>query len=161
ARAVWSHPVWGTVLKVALGFLVLIEGVQQYFFGEVPIVHVGRGRGPIPIEVILLGCVFGALYALIAMGLILVYRANRIINFEQAELGAVPAVIALLLIAKRGLPWIFALPIAIFGGALIGGTVEVTLIRRFAKAPRLILTVVTIGVGFLLLILEVYAKQWV
>src|SRR3712207_7650187 len=34
-------------------------------------------------------------------------------------------------------------------------------IRRFNKAPRLILTVVTIGVGFLLLVLEFFSKLWI
>ena len=59
--------------------------------------------------------VIGSLYALVGMGLILVYRANRIINFAQAQLGAVPAVIALLLIARKGWPWFAVLPIVVIG----------------------------------------------
>ena len=90
-----------------------------------------------------------------AMGLILVYRGNRIINFAQAQLGAVPAVIALLLIAKRGVPYLAVLPIVILGGALLGGATEVTLVRRFSQAPRLIVTVVTIGVAVLLVVARV------
>ena len=39
--------------------------------------------------------------ALLAAGIVIVYRANRIVNFAQAELGAVPANLALLLIAAR------------------------------------------------------------
>jgi branched-chain amino acid transport system permease protein len=158
---VWDHRVGGPVLKVLLGFVVLIEGVLQYWVAQIPLIHIGRGTAPIPAEIFVLGIVFGSLYALIGMGLILVYRANRIINFAQAQLGAVPAVLALLLIAKRGLPWGVALAITVLGGALLGGAVEICLIRRFARSPRLILTVVTIGVAFLLLVLEVYTKQWV
>ncbi|MEY2437387.1 MAG: branched-chain amino acid transport system permease protein livM, partial [Acidimicrobiaceae bacterium] len=157
----WDHRVLGPVVKVALGFVVLIEGLLQYWVAQIPLVHIGRGSAPIPAEIFVLGIVFGSLYALIGMGLILVYRANRIINFAQAQLGSVPAVLALLLIAKHGLPWIVALAITIVGGALLGGAVEVGLIRRFSQSPRLILTVVTIGVSFLLLVLEVYTKQWV
>jgi branched-chain amino acid transport system permease protein len=107
------------------------------------------------------GAVIGALYGLVAMGLILVYRANRIINFAQAQLGSVPAVLALLLIARRGWPYLAAIPVMLVGAVILGGVAEVTLVRRFAKAPRLILTVVTVGVGFLLLIFEFYVKQWV
>src|SRR4051812_1406767 len=158
---VWDHRIAGPALKLLIGYILLVEGLLQYYFAQIPILHVGRGDAPIPAYIFLLGIVFGALYALIGMGLILVYRANRIINFAQAQLGSVPAVVALLLIAKRGLPWIIALPIAVIGGALLGGAVEVTLVRRFSKAPRLILTVVTIGIGFLLLVLEFYSKQWV
>src|SRR5438067_11638238 len=158
---VWDHRVFGPALKVLLGYVIVVQVLLQYLFGKVPLLHVGRGEHIIPTEIILLGLVYGSLYGLIAMGIILVYRANRIINFAQAQLGSVPAVVALLLIAKRGVPWIVALPIAVIGGALLGGAVEVTLVRRFSNAPRLILTVVTIGVGFLLLVLEVYSKQWV
>jgi branched-chain amino acid transport system permease protein len=158
---VWDHRVFGPIVKVTLGFVFIVEGLLQWYFAQIPLLHVGRGDAPIPLEIFVLGVVFGALYALIGMGLILVYRANRIINFAQAQLGSVPAVVALLLIAKRGLPWVIAFPLAIIGALLLGGAVEVGLIRRFSQAPRLILTVVTIGVGFLLLVLEVYAKQWV
>src|SRR5947209_17750931 len=158
---VLDHRILGPALKVVIGYVLVVQVALQYLFGKVPIFHIGRGDHIIPTEIIILGLVYGALYGLIAMGIILVYRANRIINFAQAQLGSVPAVVALLLIAKRGVPWIVALPIAVIGGALLGGAVEVTLVRRFANAPRLILTVVTIGIGFLLLVLEVYAKQWV
>src|SRR5437899_2292924 len=147
----WDHRILGPALKVLLGYIFVVQIVLQYLFGKMPLLHIGRGDHIIPTEIVILGLVYGSLYGLIAMGIILVYRANRIINFAQAQLGSVPAVIALLLIAKRGVPWIVALPIAVIGGALLGGVVEVTLVRRFANAPRLILTVVTIGIGFLLL----------
>jgi len=164
----WAHPRWGWALKAAAFYVLLVEVAVQLVFGriDIPLVDIGFlevGRYPqsLPREVLIDGGVVGALYALVGMGLILVYRANRIINFAQAQLGAVPAVIALLLIAKRGWPYLAVIPIVIIGGALLGGLTEVTLVRRFSNAPRLILTVVTIGVSLVLLILEFYAKQWV
>ncbi|HEU5082488.1 MAG TPA: ABC transporter permease [Acidimicrobiales bacterium] len=164
----WGHPRYGWVVKAAVLYVLLVEVAVQLVFGRIdlPLVdwsllEVGRYAKPLPREVLLDGGVVGALYALVGMGLILVYRANRIINFAQAQLGAVPAVVALLLIAKRGWPYLAVIPIVIIGGALLGGLTEVTLVRRFSNAPRLILTVVTIGVSLVLLILEFYAKQWV
>ncbi|MGH2684502.1 MAG: ABC transporter permease, partial [Actinomycetota bacterium] len=123
--------------------------------------ELGRKGAPIPRGTFIGGLVIGALYAMIAIGLILVYRANRIINFAQAQLGAVPAVIALLLIARKGWPWFAVLPIVVIGPLILGAGVEVAFIRRFNRAPRLILTVVTIGVGFLLLVLEFFSKLWI
>ncbi len=168
ARNLWEHPRVGWVIKAVVAYVVLVEVGVQLVFGriDIPVVdiallEIGRYPRPLPREVLIDGGVVGALYALVGMGLILVYRANRIINFAQAQLGAVPAVIALLLIAKRGVPYMAVIPIVIIGGALLGGITEVTLVRRFANAPRLILTVVTIGVSLVLLILEFYAKQWV
>src|SRR3954466_14618312 len=101
----WEHRIFGPVLKVVIGYLVVVQGILQYGVGKVPILHVGRGVHAIPTEILLLGVVYGSLYALIGMGVILVYRANRIVNFAHRELGSVPAVIAMLLIAKRGAPW--------------------------------------------------------
>ncbi len=167
-RSAWDHPRFGWVLRSVVLYVVLVEIGVQLVFGriDIPFLHVGflevgRYAKPLPREVLIDGGVVGALYALVGMGIILVYRANRIINFAQAQLGAVPAVIALLLIAKRGWPYLAVVPIVILGGALLGGITEVTLVRRFSNAPRLILTVVTIGVSLVLLILEFYAKQWV
>jgi branched-chain amino acid transport system permease protein len=152
-------------VKGAVLYVGLIQIGLQLLFGrvdipfvEVGLIEIGRQTKPIPPEVLANGMVLGSLYALVAMGLILVYRANRIINFAQAQLGAVPAVVALLLIAKRGVPYLAVLPIVVIGAAVLGAGTEVLLVRRFARAPRLIVTVVTIGVGILLVVLEFFAK---
>src|SRR5436309_14866443 len=89
----------------------------------------------------------GMLYGLIAVGIILIYKTNRIINFAAAAVGAVPAIFALLLDVQRHMNYLVVLPIALIGGPLFGGLVDVLIMRRFAKSPRLITTVVTIGVA--------------
>src|SRR3954451_23477487 len=150
---VWDHHIAGPALKLLIGYILIVQVLLQYLFGKVPIIHLGRGEHIIPNEIIILGLVYGSLYGLIGMGIILVYRANRIINFAQAQLGAVPAVIALLLIAKRGVPYMAVLPIVVFGAALLGAGTERLFVRRFAQAPRLILTVVTIGIGLVLVVM--------
>ncbi|MEO7429512.1 MAG: hypothetical protein ABIY48_09040, partial [Acidimicrobiales bacterium] len=49
---------------------------------------------PAPLSILFLGAVLGSLSALVGMGIVLVYRANRIVNFAQGSLGAVAAVLA-------------------------------------------------------------------
>src|SRR4051812_41034981 len=88
---VLDHRIAGPALRVVLGYVFVVQIVLQYLFGKVPVLGVGRGDHIIPTEIIILGLVYGSLYALIGMGIILVYRANRIINFAQAQLGSVPA----------------------------------------------------------------------
>ena len=160
---VWGHRIGGPLLRGVLAYVLVVEVAVQLIFGRVQFLFldIGFKNSPVPRGVFVAGAVVGALYGLVAMGLILVYRASRIINFAQAQLGSVPAVVALLLIARHGWPYLSVIPIVLLGSALLGAAVEVTMVRRFANAPRLILTVVTIGVGFLLLILEFYAKDWV
>ena len=160
-RRAWDHPLYGFVLRAVLGYVVLVEILLQAAFGQVPLLGIGTRGSSLPRGVFLNGAVIGTLYALIAMGLILVYRANRIINFAQAQLGAVPAVVALLLMTVHDWPYLVMVPIALIGGALLGGAVELGFVRRFQSASRMALTVVTIGVGFLLLVLEFFSKIWI
>ncbi|HEX9888099.1 MAG TPA: ABC transporter permease [Nitriliruptorales bacterium] len=163
---VWARPVAGQVLRVVVGYVVLVEVLMQLVFGRIdlPLVEVSwlevglRGR-PIPREVFVFGAIVGTLYGLIGMGIILVYRANRVLNFAQAQLGAVPAILGLLLMVKEGWSYWLALPIAVVGGGLLGGVVEVGVVRRFQRSSRLVLTVATVGVGLFLLILEVLVKE--
>lgn len=105
---------------------------------------------PAPIGVLLQGVVVGGLTALIAFGLALIYRSNRIINFAQGDLGGLPATAAVLLILGPGLPYLIAFPLGLVASIVLGAFVEFVFIRRFFKAPRLILTVVTIGVSQIL-----------
>ncbi len=48
--------------------------------------------------IIVRGALVGSISALLAVGIALVYRANRIVNFAQGDLGVVPALLAILLL---------------------------------------------------------------
>ncbi|HET9077770.1 MAG TPA: ABC transporter permease [Acidimicrobiales bacterium] len=100
-----------------------------------------------PIGIVLLGVVYGSATALGAMGLILVYRANRFINFAHGALGSMVGVIAIGLVQVHGLDYWIALPLATAVGAGVGGLTEVLAIRRFRGSPRLILLVASIGLA--------------
>ncbi len=101
------------------------------------------------------GAIFGLLYSLPAFGLILVYRAQRIINFAQAALGGSGAVLGLLVITQAHLPYLVGVVVALASGGLLGAVAQRTLLRRFATKSRLVLTVATIGVGQILVVGEV------
>jgi branched-chain amino acid transport system permease protein len=113
-----------------------------------------------PDGLMLWGACLGALYGLMAVGIILIYRANRIINFAAGSMGALPAVFALTLMTVHGLSYWLVLPLAIAGGALIGGLIDLVIVRRFATAPRLILTVVTVGAAQLLAFFTLLTPGW-
>ncbi len=114
-----------------------------------PVAHLLLPDGA-PAGVVLQGAVFGSLYAFGAVGIVLVYRATRIVNFAQAELGSIAAVVAVHLGAQRGWNYFATVAIGLVLAALGGAAVERLIIRRFRNAPRLILAVVTIGVAQIL-----------
>lgn len=101
----------------------------------------------VPIGIVLVGLVYGAVYALGAMGLILIYRANRFINFAYGALGSLVGVLAIGLVVKHGLNYWIALPLSVAVGAGLGALTEVVTIRRFSRSPRLIVTVASIGLA--------------
>lgn len=115
---------------------------------------------PLPLGVFARGVLVGAVTSLIALGMALVYRSNRIVNFAQGDLGAAPAVLVFLLLTEWGWPY----PVAVAAGAaaafVLGGVVELAVIRRFFAAPRLVLTVATIGLAQLLTGLAVFLPRW-
>jgi branched-chain amino acid transport system permease protein len=144
--AVLAQPVVGPALKVAIAFAGVFA-LARVLFGSPP-------------QILFFGSCLGALYGLIGASVILVYRTNRIVNFAVAGLGAVPAVLSILLIVLKGLSWYVAFPLALIGGAALGALVDIVVIRRFSTAPRLILTVATIGIAQLLAYISFLIPIW-
>ena len=100
----------------------------------------------LPAGVVLLGLVFGAFYGLIAVGLVLTYRANRIVNFAQADVGVVAGIMTIELVVHWGWNYFAAVAAGIVMSLALGAVINLLVVRRFRKAPRLILTVGTIGI---------------
>ncbi|MEY2399130.1 MAG: branched-chain amino acid transport system permease protein livM [Actinomycetota bacterium] len=148
-KKVWRHPRIGGAIRavVALGALWLALEVLL------------RNNEP-GIGIYFYGGIIGLLYSLLAIGLILIYRASRIINFAQAEIGAATGVMAVVLIKIHHVPYIVAFGIAIGSGLVAGMIVELLVIRRFAKASRLVLSVATIGVGLVFAGLQLLIPRW-
>ena len=100
-----------------------------------------------PLPVIALGTIIGLTYGLLAVGLVLVYRSNRIINFAHGETGAFAAAVFGLFTTKYHLNYYLFLPIGLLVGAGAGALAEVGVVRRLRNAPRLMSVVATLGVG--------------
>ena len=115
--------------------------------------------GP-PAGIVVQGALLGGLTALIALGIALVYRANRILNFAQGDLGAAPASLAVLLIVSSGASWLVGFLTGIVAAIALGAVVELAVIRRFFHAPRLILSVATIGLAQVLAGIGLLLPQW-
>jgi branched-chain amino acid transport system permease protein len=101
----------------------------------------------LPLGVVILGLAFGLLNALGAVALILVYRAGGYINFAQASFGAVGAGLAYELTTAYHWAWILAVLLGLLAAIALSILAEVLFIQRLFTAPRLILTVATIGIA--------------
>src|SRR3954463_3794799 len=92
-------------------------------------------------NLLFIGVVRGLITALIAMGIVLVYRSNRVINFAVGDMGVPAAALLALMVGKHHWPYWPALIGAVLIGTLTGALVELTVIRRLFRAPRVIVLV--------------------
>ena len=93
------------------------------------------------------GLVDGFAIGMLALGIVLIFRASGVINFAVGALGVLSA--SLLSVLHFNYDWAFwpAAAVSIAAGALFAAAVELTVITRLFRAPRVILLVATIGVA--------------
>ena len=106
-------------------------------------------------QLVLDGVVNGLVIGLIAMGLVLVYRSTRVINFAVGSMGVVSASVLVLLVVNYQVPFWLALAVALVIGIATGAAVDLVVVRRLFDASRVTLMVATIGVSQLLLAIVV------
>jgi ABC-type branched-subunit amino acid transport system ATPase component/ABC-type branched-subunit amino acid transport system permease subunit len=108
-------------------------------------------------QIVLDGVIQGFVYGLLAMSIVLVYRSTKVINFAVGNMGLVGAGLLVICDVNYGFPFWISLPIALVVGTLYGAIIELVVIRRLFRAPRVIVLVATIGVAQLsLAILSAY-----
>jgi ABC-type branched-subunit amino acid transport system permease subunit len=108
----------------------------------------------VPLSQVVVGVVQGLDYGLLALGLVLVYRTSRVLNFAQGQLGVVAAVLLLKLTFDYGV-WYWPAVVAVLAVAAgLGGGSEL-LLRRLRNRPRVLVMVATIGLAQVLFLLTV------
>ncbi|HEY4332843.1 MAG TPA: ABC transporter permease [Ilumatobacteraceae bacterium] len=124
------------------------------------VLYVAFRMYPLPWGVAVKAITLGMLTALLALGLALVYRANRVLNFAQADLGSVSTSFAVALIVFWGWPYPIGFLVGLVIAVLLGGIVEMGIVRRFRNSTRLVLTVATLGITQLLVVLGILVPRW-
>jgi branched-chain amino acid transport system permease protein len=106
------------------------------------------------VQPIVLGLIAGSIYALIALGITLVYKASRVLNFAQAEVGTLSLYATWWVTVKHHQPWIVGALASVLGAVAIGLLFERAVIRRMLTASRVTLAVATIGLFSLMIAIE-------
>jgi len=101
------------------------------------------------IQLVVSGLALGAIYALVALGFVVIYRASKVFNFAQGDFLTLGAFLMSTL-AGAGVPWGFALIGAMAGTGLLAATVERVMLRRMIGRPVFVTIILTIFVGILL-----------
>jgi branched-chain amino acid transport system permease protein len=113
------------------------------------------------LSTVLIGVSSGAIYALMALALVLVWRSTRVVNFAQAGQAVLSTYVGYEVIVHVQKFWL-ALPLAIVVGAIIGAAVDVVLIRKLSKSsgPASEIRPVIATLGLLGLITSTVGLMW-
>jgi branched-chain amino acid transport system permease protein len=101
-------------------------------------------------QVIWEGLVSGVLYALIALGFVLIYKSSRIFNFAQGIM-VVFAALTLVGLHEKGVPAFLALPMTLGVMFLLAVGIERIVLRPLVNQPDIILFMATIGITLFLI----------
>ena len=102
------------------------------------------------VQMLLAGTAQGCVYALVALGFVLIYKATETVNFAQGDLMMLGAFFALTGGTVIGLPY---WAVIVFAGAvmaIVGMLIERIVIRPVLGHPAFTVVMITIGVGYVL-----------
>ncbi|MDX1666722.1 MAG: branched-chain amino acid ABC transporter permease [Saprospiraceae bacterium] len=100
----------------------------------------------------------GAIYASLALAIVIVYRTTGVVNFAQGEMAMITSYVAFVLLTVQGTPFYLALPITLIVAFAIGLMLEFLFIRR-AKEPT-DLSFIIITIGFQMLLFGLAGWKW-
>ncbi len=96
------------------------------------------------------GLAAGSLYALTALGLVLIFKNTDVVNFAQGDFGMIAAFVALMAISQFKVPFVLATLVAIVTTAILAVVVDRLTIRPMKNASMLSLMIATLGVYMIL-----------
>jgi branched-chain amino acid transport system permease protein len=96
------------------------------------------------------GLMVGAIYALIALGLNIVFNATGAVNFAQGEFAMLGGMLGASVLSATGLPLIVVILVTIAAVTLAGVLMERLIVRPIRHADVLNVIIVTIGASILI-----------
>lgn len=101
-------------------------------------------------QLVVSGAAAGSIYALVAMGLVLIYKSTHIVNFAQGESVTVGAYLGWIYVTELHLPYFPAIIAVMISAALVGIIVERVAYRPLIKSPEFTVILATLAVGLMI-----------
>ncbi|MDD9301824.1 MAG: branched-chain amino acid ABC transporter permease [Desulfobacter sp.] len=98
-------------------------------------------------QIVVSGIMVGSIYALAALGLVLVYKSSRVANFAHGQIIAAGAFITFFLTVKVGVPIFFSFLASMIITFFLAMSVERIFLRRLIGEPIISVIMVTIGLA--------------
>jgi branched-chain amino acid transport system permease protein len=101
-------------------------------------------------QFVLSGLGQGAIFALVALGIVVIYNATQIVNFAHGAMGTAAAYVAWFCADRLGMPTLAAAATALVLAFAFGIVLELLVVRRIRMATTLTQMIVTVGLAMLL-----------
>ncbi len=101
------------------------------------------------VEVAVGGLLSGVMYALVAIGFVLIYKTSGVLNFAQGAM-VLFAALTFVSLTEMGVPFVVALVVTLAAMTLLGITVERTVLRPLANRSPMTLFMATLGLSYIL-----------
>lgn len=100
------------------------------------------------LQIVISGIAQGCIYGLIALGVVLIYKATETVSFAQGELMMLGAFIGLIVMTSLGFPFWLAFAAAVLAMGAFGIVLERLVIRPILGQPAFSIVMLTIGIGY-------------
>jgi branched-chain amino acid transport system permease protein len=100
------------------------------------------------LEVLIGGLLSGVMYALVAIGFVLIYKASGVFNFAQGAMVFFAALTCVGIIDKFGVSIWLAVPLTMAVMVMLGLAIEKVVLRPLVNQPEITLFMATIGLAF-------------
>jgi branched-chain amino acid transport system permease protein len=99
------------------------------------------------LQLLINGLIVGALYGVVAMSFVLIYKATQVVNFAQGEFLLVGAWCCWWLLTKYQLPFFIGMPVTLVFMLVFGVALQVLVLRPMIGEPIIAVIMVTIGLS--------------
>ncbi len=101
-------------------------------------------------QLIVNGLALGSLYALTALGIVLIYKTTDVITFAQGDMAMFSTFIAFTLLTALQLPFVLAFVLTLIFATLFGTLIERVVLRHVSRTTILNPVIVTVGLSLIL-----------
>jgi len=102
------------------------------------------------LQLVISGLVVGSIYAAVALGFTIIYKATRVVNFAQGELLMVGAYVCFAFVVQMGIPFWAALLLTVLFAMVLAFFIERLILRPMIGEPIISIIMVTIGLSLIM-----------
>jgi branched-chain amino acid transport system permease protein len=102
------------------------------------------------LQLVINGLVVGSIYALVAMGFVIIYKSTSVLNFAQGEFLLLGAYISLALLTRAHVPFYVTVVLTLAFAVVLGLAIERLILRPMIGEPVVSVIMVTLGLSSIL-----------